>query len=110
MYSDREEIEKFLDDVRKAIIAGKVTLVDRKKNMDTLAEMGLTLRQVYREICELTFVNYEKGPEIDRDLPKSDMLWIFKTNIDHNSIYIKIKVEYKSSGEVKIISFHFDEA
>ena len=110
MYSDKEEIEQFLDDVRKAIRAGKVTLIERKKNMDTLAGMGLTLRQVYREICGLTFVNYEKGPEIDKDYPKSDMLWIFKTNIDHNSIYIKIKVEYKANGDVKIISFHFDGA
>jgi len=110
VYSSREEIEKFLDDVRKAIRAGKVTLVDRYKNMNTLAEMGLTLRQVYREICELTFVNYETGPEIDRDFPESDMLWIFKTNIDHNSIYIKIKVEYRVNGDVKIISFHFDGA
>ena len=35
--------------------------------------------------------------------------WVFKKNVDGNSIYIKFKVLYQKDGGVRVVSFHIDE-
>ncbi len=101
-------IEKVLTDMRSAISRKKYTAIDRKKNLDTLAQLGITWHDAISEICSLSILDYYLGPEVDRDVPNSDSLWVFKKNIYGHLVYIKFKVEYKQNGEVKIISFHLD--
>jgi hypothetical protein len=43
---------------------------------------------------------------LDRDSSRTGMIWIFKTKIDKNIIYVKIKIE--RIGEVKALSCHID--
>ena len=82
--------------------------INRKKNLDTLAQLGILWSDAITEIYKLTSADYNSGPEIDRDRPSSDNFWIFKKHIYGDAIYIKIKVEYQENGDVRIVSFHID--
>ena len=102
------EVAQFLSDMKKAVNAGKISFIPRKKNMFTLAKLGLTMKDVKDELINLSYANYVSGPETDYDCPASDCFWIFKTMIDSSCIYIKVKVLYQTDGGVKIVSFHID--
>ena len=78
MISSKCEVEHILSDMRKAISDGKFLPVNRKKNLDTLTQLGLTWPDAKDEIYHLEFRHYHSGPETDRDDPLSDQLWIFK--------------------------------
>lgn len=107
--SSQSDVENFLSDMRAGISAGKAILIPRKKNLDTLAKLGILPKDAFQEAQNLSFADYICGPEIDQDFPNTDKLWVFKTMIDSNCIYIKVKVEYQVNGKVKFLSFHFDE-
>lgn len=103
------DIDKVLADMRIAIDKNKFIPVNRKKNLDTLAQLGILWSDAKREIYELTSTDYFTGPEVDRDKPLSDYLWVFKKHVFGDVIYIKFKVEYQENGEVKVLSFHIDD-
>lgn len=109
MRCDRENVENILCHMKKAIMEDKFILVDRHKNQRTLAMLGLMASDVIDEMMTLSYVNYIDGPVVDRDFPETDKLWIFKKNIDGNTIYIKFKILYQTDGSVKALSFHIDE-
>ena len=103
------EIQKILADMRAAIDNGKFQPINRKKNMDTLALLGLTWRDAKYEIYSLSERHYRRGPMEDRDDPESGFFWEFKKNVDGNVMYIKFKLMYQEDGRVKVVSFHLDE-
>lgn len=94
--------------MRSAIDNDNYTLIPRRKNLNTLARLGIMLPDALDEIYALTSLDYFSGPDIDRDIPCSDKLWTFKKYIYGENIYIKLKVEYQENKQVKIISFHID--
>lgn len=104
-----DEIHKILADVRSAIDKRNFYPVDRKKNLDTLATLGITWDDAKTAIYQLAVDEYYRGPKIDRDYPQTDKLWEFKKLIDGQVIYIKFKILYKVDGSVKVVSFHIDE-
>ena len=106
----KQQINKVLSDMRTAIDQAKFLPVCRKKNMQTLASLGLTWVDARSEIYSLQVADYFKGPEIDRDYPTTDKFWIFKKNVLGKVIYIKFKILYQSTGQVKLVSFHIDES
>ena len=95
--------------LRWAIDMGKFQTVSRRKNLQTLAMLGLTWEDAKAEIYTLTINDYFQGPSVDRNFPTSDRLWVFKKKIDGESIYIKFKVLYMEDGSVRVVSFHIDE-
>jgi len=107
--SSQADVEKILADMRSALLQKKYVWIDRKKNKDTIADLGIMMSDVWDELFDLKYSDYRSGPEIDRDLPDSDKLWIFKKGINGQVIYIKFKVEYQKDGQVRLISFHIDE-
>ena len=104
-----DAIKKILSDMRSAIDRHKIVLAPRKKNMDTLARLGLTWQDAQDEIYSLTEADYHQGPMLDRNDTTSDHLWVFKKRIEGEVIYIKLKVVYQENGEVRIVSFHIAE-
>ena len=108
--ASREEINKILTDMRYAIDQNKFIPIQRRKNLDTLAQLGLTWQDAKDEIYTLTDREYIKGPETDWDRPSTDSLWIFKKRIESDMIYIKFKVQYQEDGSIKLVSFHLDES
>lgn len=103
-----EEIDKILLDMRNAIDSDKCIPIYRRKNLETLSTLGITWSDAITEIYSLTSSDYFSGPDIDRDMPTTDKLWVFKKYIYGDIIYIKLKVEYQINGEMRIVSFHID--
>ena len=107
--SPREDVDKILTDMRKALSQNKFIPVKRHECTQTLAALGMLWRDIIPVLKALTYDNYCNGPEVDYGRPDEDKLWVFKTQIDSAIIYIKFKVEYMVDGAVKVISFHFDD-
>lgn len=102
-------IQKVLSDMRYAIDCNKFEPIYRKKNLNTLANLGLTWADAKNAIYSLSENEYRRGPMVDIDDPPSDHFWEFKKHIDGNVIYIKFKVVYQEDGRVKLVSFHIDD-
>lgn len=102
-------IQKILQDMRSAIDQNKFIPNNRRKNMITLTQMGLTWKDAKNEIYALTEADYCKGPSMDYNDPTSDFVWVFKKRIESELLYIKFKVLYQTDGSVKVMSFHIDE-
>ena len=102
------EIQKILADMRNGLSSNKFILIPRRKNMRSLALLGLTPYDAMDEIYNLTETDYISGPDIDRDNPSSDFFWKFKKQICGQIFYIKFKVLYQADGTVNLVSFHID--
>lgn len=101
--------QKVLADMRMAIDCNKFLPIPRKKNLDTLAKLGLTWQDAKDEIYTLTEQEYRRGPMLDRDAPNSDHFWEFTKRIGGEMLYIKFKVLYQEDGSVKLVSFHISD-
>ena len=77
---------------------------DRKKNMDTLAKLGITPAGCITYINSLTYWNYLSGPMDDRDTDEENCIWEFGTRINAIDVYIKIK--HIEDDDLLVLSFH----
>lgn len=109
MKSEDNDVEFLLEELRRAIDNDRFIPIDRDKNIQTLAKLGITWKDAKDEIYDLKLCNYIKGPEEDRDFPNEDKLWVFKKKVLGENIYIKFKIEYLKNRDAKILSFHIDE-
>lgn len=109
MISSRNNVEYFLNDVKTAVQNDAVIPINRDKNIRSLATLGITWSDALEEISSLDYEHYIEGPEIDRDQPSSDYLWVFKKRVLGEMIYIKLKILHRCNGELKVLSFHIDE-
>lgn len=103
--ASKEDIIDFLFKFKSfAQTPGFFSLVERDKNMQSIAELGITVPQALDVILQLTCENYSSGPEVDHDYPEQSV-WVFGTTIDGEEIYIKLSDDFKYSV-AKCISFH----
>lgn len=106
--ASKEEIELFLKDFKyKLGFRGLLIRLDRRKNVETLAELELTIIKVKDILKGLEVKDYSQGPEEDI-LYKNQDMWIFGKQIKGKDVYIKITLGQPNS-EVICISFHFSE-
>lgn len=106
--ASREEIASFLENSKKLISQGAFILIPRRKNMQALAEYGLTIMDAKEEILDLRTSDYYKGPKKDFDMP--GVIWEFKKVIHGKKFYIKLKIEVENQRVVlKCIGFHKDD-
>ena len=80
------------------------SVIERDKNLQSLAELGIFSYQAVNIILKLTYKNYSSGPEPDVDYPKHNV-WKFGYNLDGEQIYIKLTDDF-SCNIAKCISFH----
>ena len=92
-------IKIILEDPGKLRVAS-----DRKKNMDTLARLGITPAGCITYINSLTYRNYLSGPMDDRDTDEENCIWEFGTRINAIDVYIKIK--HIEEDDLLVLSFH----
>lgn len=107
--SSQADVQRVLGDLQNAIRTNRFVFINRTKNMATLSSLGLLMSDVRDVLMHLTFAEYTKGPETDRDQPSSDPFWFFKKTVCGQVLYIKFKIEYQTDGKVKVVSFHIDE-
>ena len=104
------EIAAHLSEVKKLISKGKYDFVPRRKNLQSLAHLGLTLLDAKNIILGLTVNDYYKGPKADFDSIRSGYIWEFKKDIEGIKFYIKIKITEENGEKIlKCLGFHEDE-
>lgn len=86
-----QDISSFLTKMKRQVSAGKYDFVPRRKNMQTLAQHGLTISYAKDEIFGLVVEDYYKGPKQDLDPLKPGDIWEFKKNIDGRQSISKLK-------------------
>lgn len=81
------DIAAYLADVKRLLSAGKYDFVPRRKNMQALAQHGLSIPAA-----------------------KNEILGEFKKNIDGLQFYIKVKIVQENGEDIlKCIGFHEDD-
>lgn len=104
-----EAIRRFLREFKQIATAGRgVDIVDRRKNMESLAQLGLTKRNCIDVLLSLSVEDYCDGPKPDKG--RTGEIWEFGRVIEGKEVYIKLKIA--QVGEVRLakcLSFHLAE-
>jgi len=102
----KAEIRDFLMEFKKIMVKGRgLDIVNRRENIDALAKLGLTKKNLKEEIMTLSVENYCEGPEPDKDRP--GYVWVFGKQIGRQEIYIKLKIAQVGKEKIaKCLSFH----
>ena len=81
--------------------------VEREKCLDTIARLGITIKQAKDEILGLTHEDYYRGPISDTG-PRGGKYWEFGKTICGEQVFIKLKTvsEY---GVAICFSFHIPD-
>jgi len=101
--STTSEIIDFLRNFKR-VAQSNFTFITRKKNLDSISQLGVKIKQAKAIIMQLTYENYHKGPERDRDRKKGN-IWEFGAEIDNEEVYIKLSDDF-NHNIAKCISFH----
>ena len=102
MGAGRKQILNFLDRFKRRANQEGIHLQDRKKNLDSLAKLGLSIEDAEEIMLALTEDEYVSGPENDADGSEGEV-WVFGASIEGCILYIKLKLDKIRS---KCISFH----
>lgn len=90
--------------------AGKYDFVPRRKNMQALAQHGLTIMDAKNEILGLVVSDYYKGSKQDLDPNRPGDIWEFKKNVDGIQFYVKVKIVQEDGEDIlKCLGFHEDD-
>lgn len=100
---NRNEVNETLKLAKQAITSGRAILLGRGKNLQFLANMGLTKRIALQNILDLTYKDYCKGPDDDHNEPGE--VWFFADDICGCEVYVKFKL-YGPDNRLKVISYH----
>lgn len=104
------DIVEYLAQVKRLLSLGKYDFVPRRKNMQALAQHGLTISDVKSEMLGLVASDYYKGPKPDQDLNRPGDIWEFKKNVDGKQFYVKVKIVHENGEDIlKCLSFHEDD-
>ena len=105
-----QDISAFLAKMKRLVSTGKYDFVPRRKNMQALAQHGLTISDAKDEILSLVVGDYYKGPKQDFDPLRPGDIWEFKRIIDGKQFYIKVKIVQEDGEDiVKCLGFHEDD-
>lgn len=104
------DIAVYLSKIKRLLSDGKYDFVPRRKNMQALAQHGLTITDAKNEILGLAVSDYYKGPKQDLDTNRSGDIWEFKKNIDGIQFYVKVKITQENGEDIlKCLGFHEDD-
>ncbi len=106
------EVNEYLLRIKLAVTSGNYRFVNRKKNLDSMALVGLLPKHVKECILDLTYLNYFNGPEEERDVGfAAGEYMFFGCEISGNEFFIKLKLEGGGGDETCVcISFHVAES
>lgn len=98
-----QEITDFLKKFKHVLSAGFI-FISRRDNVATIAYLGITIAYVKTILSQLTYKDYIRGPQSDKN-GSGNMIWEFGLNIQGENIYIKLSDDF-SFNKAKCISFH----
>ena len=102
--TDLDEIKSFLRTCKEYIENNRFEFVERRKCLQTLTELEMTVEDAESAILSLRPSNYVKGPESDFDTSKVGDIYVFGTSLYNVELYIKLKCDSKRG--CVCISFH----
>lgn len=82
------EVSSFLVSVRKALAEGSFVLIDRSKNLEAVARLGITPKE---EVRTLVYQDYDRGPLPDHD--GNGFVWEFIKDLGDDELYVKLKMD-----------------
>jgi hypothetical protein len=97
-----KKVLDFLERFKRKADQEGIHFQDRKRNLDSLANLGLSIEDAEEIILGLTEEEYVTGPEKDLD-GSSGEIWVFGSSYGGRRLYIKVKLDNIRS---KCISFH----
>jgi hypothetical protein len=105
MSSNKTEINEFLLQVNKILNkSNSFQLIPRRKNLDAIYRIGLSIDSVKEYIKNLTLRDYCEGPKKDENGIFSGEVWVFGKKINNILFYIKLKI--KDNQLLCCLSFH----
>ena len=101
-------INGVLKTVKAAVAENQCEFIEsRKKNIETLAELGWMMSDVETLIFSLSFKDYLSGPDPDlSDTFRPKNIWTFAKEIEGEAGFIYFKFCVPDLGRVTCISFH----
>ncbi|MCH7922243.1 MAG: type II toxin-antitoxin system MqsR family toxin [Nitrospinae bacterium] len=97
----KRDVEMFLEEFKSL----RFRYYERPKYKNELTNLGLTSKDVTREILSLSVADYSKGPESDRDMP--GYIWEFGKTVVGKEFYIKLKIDERFARKIALcFSFH----
>lgn len=103
--TSKQEVQKFLYQFHeKCQVYDIVFRDDRGKNLQALAELGITANYRLTVIKSIKVEDYSEGPIVDA-LNKYGDMWVFGKDIKGNEVYIKISLGQPNNRTI-CISFH----
>lgn len=102
--TDLDEIKSFLRTCKEHIDNERFELVERRKCLQTLTELEMTVEDAESAILALQPSNYVKGPESDYDASEVGDIYVFGADQSSVELYIKLKCDSKRG--CVCISFH----
>ena len=107
--ASRQEVADFLGQFKIAMDLGFFSLVSRGKNIQGLADLGITLNDAKQVLASLTPEDYSYGPEADRD-GSEEAVWFFGRDVQGTEVYIKLKLTQDTRRKTvvwaKVLGFH----
>lgn len=102
--TDLEVIRSFLRSCKEHIENERFEFVERRKCLQTLTELEITIDDAETVVLGLHPSNYVSGPESDHDSTKAGDIYVF--GADQNSVELYIKLKCDTKRGCVCISFH----
>ncbi|MBU2604082.1 MAG: type II toxin-antitoxin system MqsR family toxin [Actinobacteria bacterium] len=102
----RSRVVLFLE-LMKLTARSRFVFVGRRKNLDTLAMLGMTREHAQSLVLGLTPDNYVGGPDADHNHPGLDV-WVFGLGDSGHEVYVKLQV-IPDPAACLCVSFHESE-
>lgn len=107
--TSRQDVAEYLQAFKVAMEYGSFALAHREKNMQSLADLGLTINQAKELLAELAVEDYVDGPEPD-DMDEDRKVWVFGKSLNDIELYLKLRLnpdpKRRNMQHAKVISFH----
>ena len=106
------QVKAYLLRIKQAVAAGRYQFIPRRKNVLSLAAVGLLPKHVKDYILRLTPQDYFNGPEdeIDQEFPPGEYV-CFGCDIYGKEFYVKVKLEQNNGENYCVcISFHIADS
>jgi len=105
--TDKNDVEKFLNEFRVKLKVFDVVYIDREKNIQALLDLDMFPIDRRMTLEKLNVEDYCEGP-LEETMHGGSKMWVFGREISGKEVYIKIALGH-ANRPVVCVSFHIAE-